>query len=179
MDAALSGWINGLAGVPFWDRLMMGLSTYGITLMVALVALQWWVKDDRRHTRHVVLVAGLAFLLGLLLNQGVLMVVQRMRPYDEGITHLLIARSGDWSFPSDHATAAVAMAAAFMEKTLRRRGLVLLALAGLIGFSRVYLGIHYAGDVLGGAVTGAVAAVMAGWTYREGSPFDKRATRFL
>lgn len=179
MDAELSGWINGLAGVPFWDDLMVGISAYGVSLMAALVAMQWWSVADRRHIRHVILVAGLAFFLGLILNQGVLMVVQRLRPYEAGVTRLLIAPGGEWSFPSDHATAAVALAAVFLEKALRRRGLVLIALAVLIGLSRVYLGIHYLGDVLGGAATGAVAAVLANWAYREGSAFDRVATRIL
>lgn len=66
------------------------------------------------HTRHVLVATGLSPLLGLALNQLILLVVHRMQPYDGGVTHLLIARSADFSFPSDHATAVFAIAAAFL-----------------------------------------------------------------
>lgn len=176
MDAVVTHWINGLAGQPVWDAILRAASAYGVPVMVALVALNWVARHDRRHVRHVAVVAGLAFLLGLALNQGVLLWVHRVRPYDAGVTQVLIARSADWSFPSDHATAAVAMVLAFCRKGLWGRGAVLLGLAGLICVSRVYLGIHYAGDILGGAVTGALAVGLVGLVYREGSRLDRFVT---
>lgn len=61
-----------------------------------------------------------------------------MRPYDGGVTHLLIARSADPSFPSDHATATFATAAAFLLHGMRRVGLDFLAAVALVTVSRVY-----------------------------------------
>ena len=179
MDAAITHWINGLAGQPAWDTVMMVVSAYGVPLMVGMVALQWYARGDRAHVRHVAVVAGLAFLLGLALNQGVLLAVHRVRPYDAGVTRLLIARSADWSFPSDHATASLAVVMAFLRKGQWGRGLVLMGLAALICVSRVYLGIHYAGDILGGAVTGTLAVLVVVWAYREGNRIDRFATGIL
>jgi undecaprenyl-diphosphatase len=95
---------------------------------------------------------------GLGYNQLVLLFVQRVRPYNAQITHLIIDRSADFSFPSDHATASFAIAAAFLLQGLPKRGFVFLAAAVLLAVSRVYIGTHYVGDLLGGALTGTVAA---------------------
>jgi undecaprenyl-diphosphatase len=180
LDVAVTQGINALAG-HFWaiDRLMVLLSAWGIPLIVLVVALQWWPGEDRQHTRHVLLASGFSFLLGLALNQVLLLFIHRVRPYDGGVTHLLIARSGDFSFPSDHATASFAVAAAFLLHGLRRRGLALLAAALLLSFSRVYVGTHYASDILGGAATGILAALMVRSVYVEGTQADRFVTSIL
>lgn len=179
MDSALTAWINGLSGVAAIDALMALASAYGVPLMVALVAVQWFGRGDRTHVRHVAIVAGLAFLLGLALNQLVLLGVHRVRPYDAGVTRLLIAKSADWSFPSDHATSSIAMALVFWVKGLRVRALVLTALAALVCLARVYLGIHYAGDLLGGAATAVVAVLVVVWGWREGNRVERGLVRIL
>src|SRR5437868_15102627 len=87
MDATLTHWINAAAGIsPFLDRAMIGVSQIGVPLMVLAVVLQWWAKVDRHHVRHAAVSAGLAFLLGLAINQFILLFVHRMRPYDAGVT---------------------------------------------------------------------------------------------
>ena len=179
-DIALTQAINGLAGRSgLLDQLLTWVSAFGVPAMIIAVALQWWRRTERTAVRHVLVAAGLSFLLGQGLNQLILLFVHRVRPYDAGVSHLLIAPSADWSFPSDHATAAVAIAAAFLLHRMPRQGLVLLAAALLIMFSRVYLGIHYAGDVAGGAVTGIAAALLVKALYREGTRADRLVTGIL
>ncbi len=166
LDVAATHGINGWAGQsPLIEHLMVWTSAIGVPLLVVAVALQWWQGDDKPHTRHVLLATGFSFLLGLALNQIILLFVQRIRPYDVGLTHLLIERSADFSFPSDHATATFAVAAAFLIHRMPRRGILFLAAAMLMIFSRVYVGTHYASDVLGGALTGVVAAGFVRSTY--------------
>jgi undecaprenyl-diphosphatase len=99
-----------------------------------------------------------------------------MRPYDGGITHLLIARSADPSFPSDHATATFAIAAVFLLHGMRRLGLGFLAAALLVTFSPVYVGTHYASDVLGGAQTGIATAAVVRSVYWKGTRADRLVT---
>src|SRR5882672_5343990 len=124
LDAAVTHAINGLAErSAVVDFLMIWISTIGVPLLVLAVAVQWWRRTDRQHTRHVLVAAGFSFLLGLALNQLVLLFIHRVRPYDSGVTNLMIARSGDFSFPSDHATATFAIAAALLLHGMRRRGL--------------------------------------------------------
>lgn len=179
-DVAVTQAINGWAQRSvFADVLMISISAMGVPLLVLAVAGQWWLQNDRRHTRHVLVAAGFSFLLGLALNQLLLLLVDRMRPYDAGVAHLLIARSADPSFPSDHATASFAIAAAFLLHGMRRRGLGFLAAALVMILSRVYVGTHYASDVLGGAMTGIVAAVVVRSVYREGTRGDRFITGIL
>ena len=174
LDVAVTQAVNGLAGNnAVIDFLMIWISKIGVPILVAAVAVQWWRKADRLHVRHVFVASGASFLLGLAFNQIVLLFVQRMRPYDAGVTHLLIARSADPSFPSDHATASVAIAAAFLVNGARRTGLAFVAAAALLMFSRVYIGIHYFSDVIGGAFTGLLAALLVRALYREGTRFDR------
>lgn len=123
--------------------------------------------------------AGLSFLIGLGANQVILLFVHRMRPYDAGLSHLIIERSTDWSFPSDHATATFAIAAAFLARRWGWRGLAFLIAAVLMSVSRVYVGTHYASDVLGGAVTGILAAILVRALYREGTAVDRFITGIL
>ncbi|RFC63838.1 phosphatase PAP2 family protein [Mesorhizobium denitrificans] len=180
LDASVTHSMNGLAGhSAAIDFLMIWLSAVGVPLMVLAVVVQWWRRADRSHTRHVLVGAGLSFLLGLALNQFILLFVHRMRPYDGGITHLLIAPSADPSFPSDHATASFAIAAAFLLHGMRRAGFGIAAAAGLIAFSRIYLGTHYVTDVLGGALTGILAAIIVRAAYRENTRIDRWVTGIL
>jgi undecaprenyl-diphosphatase len=176
MDQAITRWINAPAGSNLrLDSIMTAATQFGVPIIILLVVLQWWSRDDRLRVRHVCVAAGLSFLVGLGLNQIVLLFVHRVRPYDAGVSHLIINRSADWSFPSDHATATFAIAAAFLLHGLGRRGLTFFAAALLVCVSRIYVGTHYAGDVLGGAGAGLIAAGAVRLLYQE----DTRANRFI
>ncbi|TGQ35637.1 phosphatase PAP2 family protein [Mesorhizobium sp. M00.F.Ca.ET.216.01.1.1] len=180
LDVAGTHAINSIAGTnAALDFLMIWVSAVGVPLLVLAVAGQRWRRTDRQLTRHVLLAAGFSFLLGLALNQLILLLVHRMRPYDAGVTHLLIAHSADPSFPSDHATATIAIAAAFLLHGMRRLGFWFLVAALLVTVSRVYIGTHYVSDVLGGALTGIVAALLVRALYREGTRADRLVTSIL
>jgi undecaprenyl-diphosphatase len=98
---------------------------------------------------------------------------------DEEASHLIISKSPDWSFPSDHATASIAIVAAFALQGLPRRTLIFGLLALLICWSRIFVGTHYLTDVLGGSLTGVIAAMLVWVLYREGSRLDRFATGIL
>jgi undecaprenyl-diphosphatase len=179
-DAAITAWINTWAGhASTIDSVMIGVSTAGVPLLVLAVVAQWWVPRADPAIRHVLIAAGLSFLIGLGINQLILLFVQRVRPYEAHVTHLIIDRTVDFSFPSDHATASFAIAAAFLVHGLSRRGFWCLAAALLIGLSRVYLGTHYASDILGGAATGFLAAGLVRFAYRENTRLDRLVTGML
>lgn len=121
IDIVITTAVNSLAGSKaLLDAFMTSVTYFGVPCMVLWVVLQWWVNENRRYRRHVTVSAGLGFLRGLLFNQLILIFVHRMRPYDAGLTRLLIPASTDLSFPSDHATASSAVAFAFMSKGLKR-----------------------------------------------------------
>ena len=180
MDQTITRWINAPAGShPLLDALMTAVTQYGVPLLVLLVVVQWWSRGERIHVRHTCVTAGLSFLLGLAANQVVLLFIHRVRPYDAGVSHLIISPSTDWSFPSDHSTASFAIAGAFLLSGLRWRGYLCLAGAIVICVSRVYVGTHYVSDVIGGAATGLIAAGIVHGLYREGTRMDRFLTGIL
>ncbi len=112
--------------------------------------------------------AALASLCSLLLAEGVINIVlkpaiARERPYSPRgpgrLRLLLIKAPGAHSWPSGHAGSSMA-AAVPLVVAYPRFGLIFLALAALIGFSRVYVGVHYPFDVVAGAITGILCAVV-------------------
>jgi undecaprenyl-diphosphatase len=114
----------------------------------------------RRASVAAVLSAGLGLAVGKVISE----LVDRARPFvaDPGGVHLFSGHAADPGFPSDHATAAFAIAVAIL---LRKRGWGIAALvaATVLALGRVALGVHYPSDVLAGAVLGSAAALLL-WT---------------
>jgi undecaprenyl-diphosphatase len=180
MDQALTHWINSFAGSnALLDFVMVGATEAGVPLLVALVVAQWWSKNDRPHVRHTCIAAGLSFLSALAINQCIILFVHRVRPYDVGISHLIVSKSADWAFPSDHTTASIAVVAAFILNGLPRRAIPLGVMTALISWSRIFVGTHYVTDVLGGCLTGVAGAMLVRVFYRKGSRLDSIATQIL
>lgn len=161
MDGSLFRWINRMADRTGWAHgFFTGYATYGIALFAALLLAAY--LDGRRHSdlRAVagsVWAAGAA-LVALGIGQLIGGAVDRARPYTAmpGV-HVLIDRSADFSFPSDHATVVGAVAAGLLF-TNRRWGIIAAVLALLMAFTRVYVGAHYPGDVIAGLALGAIVA---------------------
>ena len=180
MDIALTQLINNLSGrIPAFDLVMIAVTNYGIYALVAATALLWWKRDQRAEARNACLVAGLSFLASLALNQVLLLFLHRIRPYDAGVSHLLIAPNPDWSFPSDHATAAAAIIAGLWSKKLPRIAVLFGMFAALICFSRVYVGVHYVSDVVGGMAIGTLVASVLAQHYRDDSWYARRVTNIF
>ena len=75
---------------------------------------------------------------------------------------LLVEKQKDFSFPSGHSCASFAAAMALSRHLPRRAFICLLSLAALIAVSRLYVGVHYPSDVLGGILIGVFAGRLAG-----------------
>jgi undecaprenyl-diphosphatase len=103
--------------------------------------------------------AGLSAGLALLVAHFVAGLVDRPRPFAaHPSAHLFVPHAADAGFPSDHATAAFAIA---MALWLRHRvlGGVALVLASVLALARVVIGVHYPADVVAGAAIGIGAAL--------------------
>ena len=113
-----------------------------------------------KKTRKAGIAALAALAIGALItNVALKNIIARIRPYEvvEGLK-LLIEPQSDFSFPSGHTCASIGAALAMYPFLERKWGIPLVILAVLISLSRLYVGVHYPTDVLGGAVVGAFAA---------------------
>jgi undecaprenyl-diphosphatase len=87
-------------------------------------------------------------------------IVARPRPFvADSHVHLFLAHSADPGFPSDHATAAFAIAAVLLVH-LGRRAIPVLVAAAALAIARVLVGVHYPADVLAGALLGSAMAAL-------------------
>lgn len=89
------------------------------------------------------------------------------RPFMDHKLTQLVAHAGGSSFPSDHTTAAVAIALGLIVFTVYKKiGWLFLVAALLIGFARVFVGIHYPLDIIGGFITAGVGTGLVYVVYR-------------
>jgi undecaprenyl-diphosphatase len=149
--------INGLAGRnAILDALMIGSAKY-LPFVFALVLVGLWISWRPRNQQAAFL-AGASALIALAVGQVIGKLLPRPRPYLSHAVTQLIPRSLDTSFPSDHAILGFAIAVMIFAFN-RRMGIVLLCLAVLMSFARVFVGAHYPGDVIGGSILGAVSSM--------------------
>jgi undecaprenyl-diphosphatase len=108
------------------------------------------VQRIRRRQWRPVIATGAALVTTFLFGLAEAALHSEKRPFQSHHVHQLISHAPGQSFPSDHATAAFGVALAVIAFLSRRWGVALLAVALLIGFARVYDGIHYPSDIAGG-----------------------------
>jgi undecaprenyl-diphosphatase len=153
--------INDFVWRHHWlGSLFKGIETYG-TILIAVAAFALWFFARPGGDRKWKLAAGSALgaaALGLVINRIIAALYHRDRPFiAHPSAHVFGPHKTDPSMPSDHATAALAIAVAVLLFDTGV-GLVFLALAVLIAIGRVIIGEHYPGDVLVSTVVALVAA---------------------
>ncbi len=161
-------WINDLAGRSWLlDHAMEAAANYAVYAIVALAIVSWFVRSGRGGDRRLAVYTG---GISAIISRVIALIIQHFyvhpRPfvltthplvYRSDVT-VLIHHSADASFPSEHSTGSFAVAAG-VGLYRHRLGVLLLALAALVAFSRVFVGIHYPADVAAGAAIGVLVAV--------------------
>lgn len=189
VDWTLFRWVNGQAGDhSFLDRLgrfaaadmqlvIVGSLIAGWLLLVGINV--WRERRVPRGLTTAVVVAGIALGLGLLADQIIGHLWFRDRPYDaHANVHLLEPRSSDPSFPSDHATAGFSLGFGVMAQ-LPLLGAFLVVETVLMSLGRVFVGLHYPGDVLGSLGVALAAVLCASAVARLASPLIDRVVALV
>ena len=156
---------------PFFDYIMPVFTHFGgfKFLILVLIAIVLYAHlRNKRTLRKIIFLT----LIALLFSDGIAFVLKHLihepRPFlSLDNVHLLIAEDDPLSFPSGHTTSTIAIVTflVFNMKELAKKhykiiNVCLIIFAILIPFSRMYIGVHYPGDVLAGAAIGIVGAVI-------------------
>jgi membrane-associated phospholipid phosphatase len=163
MNETLFEQVNALArATPWLHSAITAYADFGVVVFALLLAAGWWIarRSGRPERVAAVVCAGVAALLAVGINQPIVNTVREARPYAAHPGALvLVTRGTDFSFPSDHAVmaGAVAVGLVFVSRLLA----VVAAVAALaMAFARVYIAAHYPADVVVGLLLGAAVALV-------------------
>jgi undecaprenyl-diphosphatase len=150
-DPATAAWLLGLGKFLAKDTFYL--------LPALLIAL--WFKGQRPLAIKSVVVTIVSLALGVI--AGLIWVHQR--PFVLGIGHTYIDHKPTTSFPSHHATIFAAIGFTLLAAETRLLGLIVLVFGVLAGWARVYMGLHFPFDIIGGFVMAAAGylVVSAFW----------------
>jgi len=160
MDTYLFYIINRDLQNRFFDFLMpilSGESYFRIPLLIAWICLLVW---GGRKGRMVALLALVLLLFSDQASYLLKLLIRRPRPCQIlPEVHLLQGCSRSFSFPSNHA-ANVFSIGAYLSYSFRWLLVPALVICLGVGFSRIYVGVHYPSDVAGGAIVGLFCAAL-------------------
>jgi undecaprenyl-diphosphatase len=138
------GWVIAIVTIGGWVWVIGTLAAYLMRVQRSWQALTWLLPS----------VVGATWLV----EYPIKATFRRRRPFVEIVRALVIGKKpGSWSFPSGH-TAASFASAWVLSTVWPRRSPLFLSLASTVGFSRIYVGAHYPGDVASGALLGSLLA---------------------
>ena len=168
VDEKLLVWIGAHLRVRWLDPMLTAYTKLGNggLIFIALAVLMLLFYRTRRAGAS----AGVGLAAGAVVtNLLVKPLVSRPRPWVVMPEWQPLLLSSDaHSFPSGHTTAAFAFAVALCVNIPHKWAkAAALAAAALMGFSRLYVGVHFPTDVLAGAVVGSVCGLLGGWSVRR------------
>ncbi|MCY7433238.1 undecaprenyl-diphosphatase [Bacillus safensis] len=158
LNEDLFRWVNELSiNYGYLNPIFIGLAEYTVLLAV-LVCLFVWFQNRSRYNRAMVVSAGLTFVLAELLGKIAGMFYFNQQPFAEmSHVNLLIQKEVNNSFPSDHTIFIFSICVIFW--LFHKRHMYWLIIACAVGFSRIWVGVHYPLDVLAGAAIAFLTAV--------------------
>ena len=155
VDAILFLRINRLPHPAAVDRVMTTFTNVmhrGDGYLMLLAAL--WLRDRRRGWKAIKGVVPILWLATATVEFPIKHFFRRRRPFLSIVRAIIVGKKpASYSFPSGHSAAAFA-GAELLTRHYPKRGPLFRLIAALVGFSRVYLGAHYPGDVITGALSG-------------------------
>ena len=169
-DIKVFEWIQGIQNV-FLNYFMLVVTSLGDAgIIFIIIGLIFFLTKKNRKAGFTMLIALLVMLIcnDLFLKE----FFARPRPFDlfgtdqekyawwneiYSYPHIVIDRPDSFSFPSGHTSSAFAASIALLWYD-RKKGIPLTLFAALMGFSRIYVEVHYCTDVIAGVISGTICA---------------------
>lgn len=175
IDKELFLFFNGMNN-SFFDFIMYWISSKSLWiplyLFFAYILYKVYDRGFWLPLISLILIVGLADFISVQLFKN---VFERLRPCHseelQGLVHIVKGKcGGSYGFVSSHAANMFSLATAFwlfIKDKYPKTLIWLLLWAGIIGYSRIYLGVHYPGDVLGGAIVGMLTGLIGYMLYSK------------
>ena len=158
IDKELFLFLNSLH-TPFWDTIMLMVTRKETWIPFYLVILFFIVKNYRSKALPIIFLLALTIIasdqISVILKEG----IQRLRPVHDPVigplVHNVLRKGSLYGFVSSHAANGFAIFV-FSSRLFKNKGYYFLMLfwAVLFSYSRIYSGVHYPLDIIGGAVLG-------------------------
>lgn len=148
--------MNAKPGTP--DSALVIANFFANTLIYAIpfiIIFLWFAGKEKG--KILALRSTLTMVIGVVLSLIIGTLWPHQRPFMVPLGYVWFSHTADYSFPSDHMTIFVCFALALISAKAVRTGLVVLGISILVAWSRIYLGVHFPLDMIGGVITGMVS----------------------
>lgn len=164
LNYTLFAMINATPDSPAWMISIARFIANDVISIVPLLAVGLWLWGPRNQLsaqRQLVMKVAIAMAVSMSLSLLLGRVFPHNRPFVDHIGYNFLAHSPDYSFPSDHGTIIFTFAVAFIAWHRAWSGAVLMLVALAIAWSRVYVGVHWPMDMLGGLMVALCGCLTA------------------
>lgn len=157
VDVSVFYFINGTLANSFFDRIMPFITEVKNWYLVYI--LLWFIILFKGGKYRIAMAISMILLVTITdqVSSALLKnLIERVRPCNAlPDVHLLVGCTGSFSFPSSHAVNNFA-AAMFFSYFYKHLKWILFSVAAIVAISRIFVGVHYPSDVIGGAVIGTI-----------------------
>jgi undecaprenyl-diphosphatase len=179
MDSQIFYAVNNLAGRShILDLVGIFLASYSqYILVIVLLIVLFYPKESRNYNQKMIAVSLLAALIArFVVKTLIVLLYQRQRPFVNSplVHHLISTRQSQYlqSFPSGHMIFLFALGTSLFLFN-KRLGTFTLILSTIIGLARIYVGVHWPSDIVGGALIGAITSVIVYLLYKQTKYFKE------